>query len=111
MSVPIQTTFRGVDSSETLKQLIAKEAAKLEGIFARIVHCHVIVEHEALHSRSAAPFRVRIDLAIPGAEIAIDTARHKTDEAFALHKDVTLTIRDAFHRARRRLQDRMRQRR
>lgn len=111
MSVSVQTTFRGVDSSESLKRLIAKEAAKLDEIFARIVHCHVIVEREAQHSRTGAPFRVRIDLTVPGAEIAIDTARHKTDEALALHKDLPLTVRDAFRRARRRLQDWVRQRR
>ncbi len=125
MSVPVQVTFRGVDPSDALSELIDKEAAKLEAIFARIIRCHVTVEKVERHLRNGAPFQVRIDLTVPGAELAIDTARslrapatddetpmrRKSAEIDAMHKDPALTIRDAFRRARRRLQDWIRRRR
>ncbi len=124
MSVPIQITFHGIDPSDAMSDLIVRESAKLEGIFSRIVRCHVTVEREERHLRNGAPFRVRIDLTVPGAEIAVDTARslrmpaadeerpmrRKSAEIDAIHKDPALTIRDAFRRARRRLQDRVRRR-
>jgi hypothetical protein len=62
---------------------------------------------------------VRIDLTVPGKELAVDTARNlgvaaadeekpmrrKSAEVDAMHKDPELTVRDAFRRARRRIQD------
>jgi ribosome-associated translation inhibitor RaiA len=111
MSVPIQVTFRGIDPSDSLSELIEKESAKLDAIFDRIVRCHVIVEKLERHLHNGAPFRVSIDLTVPGAEIAVDTERHRSAESDALHKDPTLAIRDAFRRARRRLQERIRRRR
>lgn len=110
MSVPIQVTFRGIDSSDSLSELIERESGKLDAIFDRIVRCHVIVE-KLEHLHNGAPFRVSIDLTVPGAEIAIDTERHRSAENDALHRDPALAIRDAFRRARRRLQERIRRRR
>jgi len=119
MELPVQITYRGVTPSEALSRLIRKEARKLDEFFDRIVSCRVLVEREQRHLRSGAPFRVRIDLTVPGKELAVDTARNigvaaadaekpmrrKAAEVDAMHKDPELTVRDAFRRARRRIQD------
>lgn len=119
MELPVQITYRGLDSSEALTRLIRKEAEKLEKFFDRIVGCRVLVEREQRHLRNGAPFRVRIDLTVPGGELTIDTAksvrtaaaddeapaRRKSADVDAAHKDPALTVRDAFRRARRRTQD------
>lgn len=119
MELPVQVTYRGLDGSEALNELIHKEAEKLERFFDRIVGCRVLVEREQRHLRSGAPFHVRIDLTVPGAELTIDTAksvraspsdeqaaaRRKSAEVDAAHKDPALAVRDAFRRARRRTQD------
>lgn len=119
MELPVQITYRGLDPSESLSGLIHREADKLEKFFDRIVACRVLIEQEQRHLRSGAPFRVRIDITVPGSELVIDTAkslrtstpdeenpaRRKSSEVDAAHKDPALAIRDAFRRARRRTQD------
>jgi len=119
VETPIRITYRELDASESLSRLIETEAGKLERYFDRIVGCHVLVEREQQHLRSGAPFRVRIDLRVPGEEIAIDAApsarerstddqpalRRKRTEISAMYKDPALAVRDAFRRARRRLQE------
>jgi ribosome-associated translation inhibitor RaiA len=119
MEIPVQVTYRGLDPSEALSELIRKEAEKLDKFFERIVACRVHVEREQGHVRSGAPFRVRIDLTVPGGELTIDTgksvrtsapdeeapARRKSADIDAAHKDPVLAVRDAFRRARRRTQD------
>lgn len=122
MDQTLQITYRGLKPSEPLSRLIRKEAEKLGSFFDRIVSCRVLVEPEQRHLRNGAPFRVHIDLIIPGSELTIDTAhgpkpaladdenpkRRKSAETDPEHKDPALTVRDAFRRARRRLQDRVR---
>ncbi|HEX3369145.1 MAG TPA: HPF/RaiA family ribosome-associated protein [Candidatus Cybelea sp.] len=95
MELPLQITYRGVNPSGALRRLIHKEGAKLDHFFARITSCRVLVEREPRHMREAAPFRVRIDLGVPGNELMTDT----------LERDSRVAVRDAFRRARRRLQD------
>jgi ribosome-associated translation inhibitor RaiA len=94
----LQIRYRGLEPSDALSRLIRKEAEKLAGFFDRIVSCRVLVEREERHIRSGAPNRVHIELTIPGDELTIDTA---------VAKDVALTVRNAFRRARRRLQSRV----
>jgi ribosome-associated translation inhibitor RaiA len=122
MEPQLQITYRGLESSETLNQLIRKETEKLAGFFSRIVSSHVLVEREPHHLRSGDPFRVHIVLAVPGKELTIDTAHgpkatvsdeenprlRKSPDAGAAGKDPALVIREAFRRARRRLRDHVR---
>lgn len=119
MELPLQITYRGLKPSDALSELIHKEAGKLDEFFDRIVSCRVTVEREQHHIRNGAPFRVRIDLTVPGNELTIDTGRslqaaaadeekpmrRKSAEVDAMHKDPALTVRDAFRRAKRRIQD------
>lgn len=118
MSFPVLITYRGVDSSEVLTRLVNNEAAKLGKYFDGIMRCRVLVERQAAHHHSGAPFHVRLTLAVPGAELIIagepavrapndeqPVRTHKSDEIDAVYKDPVLTVREAFRRARRRLQD------
>jgi ribosome-associated translation inhibitor RaiA len=119
MELPVQITYRELDPSNALSDLIRAEAAKLDTFYDRIVSCRVLVEREYGHLRNGAPFRVRIDVGVPGDELAIDaapslhaaladdevSARHKSAETSAMYKDAALAVRDAFRRARRRIQD------
>jgi Sigma 54 modulation protein / S30EA ribosomal protein len=118
MSFPVQITYRGLDSSEPLNRLINDEAAKLEKFFVGIVSCRVLVERRYGHHLSGSPYHVRVNLVVPGADLAIvtepslrtpldeETPRvHKSDEIDAIYKDPALTIRDTFRRAKRRLRE------
>jgi hypothetical protein len=78
-----------------------------------------VVEAPHRHQKRDETFHVRIDLDVPGAEILIkhspslhnamahiDTSeRSKHLDADRDHKDIYVTIRDAFNIARRRLHD------
>jgi hypothetical protein len=93
----VQITYRGLDPSEALGELIHKEAEKLGKFFDRIVACRVLVEREQHDPRS----RVRIDLTVPGGELTIDTAKSSGTSI----PDPALAVRDGFRRARRRIHD------
>lgn len=119
MEFPVQIAFHELEHSDALSRLINDEAAKLDRYFDRIVSCRVLVEREQRHARGGAPYRVRIDIRVPGEEISVDaspslsaeasdddaTMRRKALEIRAMYKDPALAIRAAFRRARRRLQD------
>jgi ribosomal subunit interface protein len=107
MQLPLQITFRHMDSSEAVAERIRERAGELERFFDRIISCRVVVECRHPRRRQGNLFRVRVDLKIPGREIAVgrDPAAHQA------HEDVYVAIRDAFDAARRVLEDHVRERR
>jgi ribosome-associated translation inhibitor RaiA len=56
----------------------------------------VVLELAARHQRKGKQYTARIDLKVPGSEIAVT---HEHDE------DLNVALRDAFDAARRRLED------
>lgn len=98
---------------------IQKETDKLERYFDRITSCNVIVEAPHRRHHRGNQFRIHIELGVPGKELAVthepsfnasikldgDSKLHKHAEAAEPHRDVYVTIRDAFHVMRRQLQD------
>jgi ribosome-associated translation inhibitor RaiA len=117
--------FRGVTGTDKLEDDIRKRLAKLERYCKSITTAHVMVEVPAKHHRNGNPYRVRIDLTVPGKEIVIrhdpkrrvavralgeDRAR-KRDEPDPRHRDARVAVREAFEAAGRRLQDYVRRQR
>ena len=96
MQVPIEINARHVRLTDHLEALIHERVAHLEHYYPRLIRCHVILEGPSGHHRNGAPFDVRIDLRVPGKEIAVS---HKQSD------DLQVAIRDAFDAARRQLQD------
>jgi cold shock CspA family protein/ribosome-associated translation inhibitor RaiA len=119
MILPLQITFRNMDSSEPVERRIRDEVAKLETFYDRIMSCRVMVELPERHHRAGSLYHVRIDIKVPHGELVVErepglhstaqdideekAAKHL--EAHAPHKDLSLAIRDAFQKAGRRLQD------
>jgi ribosomal subunit interface protein len=102
MQVPLQITVRDVPHSRALDARIRDKAAKLEEFHPRISSCHVTVEESSKHHHQGRQFAVRIDLRVPGREIAV-TREH--------HEDVFVALRDAFDAAKRQLEDVVREKR
>jgi ribosomal subunit interface protein len=102
MQVPLQIVVRNTPHSAALDARIREKAAKLEEFDPRIISCRVTVEESSRHQHQGRQFSVRIDLRVPGHEIAV-TREH--DE------DVYVALRDAFASARRRLEDVVREKR
>lgn len=119
MQIPLQITFRNMESSRIVQEWIQAEAAKLENFYSPIMACRVAVDIPHRHHRKGAQYRVRIDLTLPGRELVIKhqpslrgraTQEGKNEikkllESGTSHKDLRLTIDDAFRAAGRRLQD------
>jgi cold shock CspA family protein/ribosome-associated translation inhibitor RaiA len=119
VKLPLQITLRYVSTADRLEADVRKRAAALERYYQAIMSCRVLVERTHRHHRDGSRFHVRIDLGVPGGEIAVshDSSIHgrarrvrqarerKGDELDAVHKHVQVAVRDAFATARRRLQD------
>ena len=101
MQVPLQITFRHMDSSPALEARIRQRADELEQFFGRITSCHVTVECQHPRHQQGNLFEVRIDLNVPGREIV---AGHDHGMNHA-HEDAHVAVRDAFDALRRRLED------
>ena len=96
MEIPLQVTWRGLARSEAIEAVLRDAANKLQQFHQRIVSCRVVVEQSDRHKRHGRQFAVRLDVRVPGAEIAIN---HEHD------KDVYVALRDAFADARRKLDE------
>jgi ribosomal subunit interface protein len=107
MQVPIQITFRGMDSSDAIESAIRERAARLERFHERIVRCHVVVDLPHKHQRKGHHFEVRIDITTPTGEIVVSRDPHQDPT----HEDFRAVIRDAFEAAQRQLEDESRRHR
>lgn len=101
ISFPLKITFRNMEPSPAVEDKVRKAAAKLGEFSSRIVGCEALVEVDHRRHRQGGVFHVRVDLKVPGAEIAVS----RDPELDHAHEDVFVAIRDAFDAARRRLQD------
>jgi ribosome-associated translation inhibitor RaiA/cold shock CspA family protein len=119
MQLPIQITFRNMDSSPAVEARVREEVEKLSEFYDSIMGCRVMVETPHQHRQQGKRFHIRIDLTVPGGEIVVKhepslhvsiqrtgtEKRMKEQEIAAPHKDIYVAIRDAFKAVRRRLQD------
>jgi cold shock CspA family protein len=125
MIIPVQITFRNIVSTPQIEERIRVRAQKLERFYTPITSCRVLVEAPARHREKGNPFHIRIDLTVPEGEIVVkraptlhareqdvaDERRRKQMEIRPERKHLEVAIREAFHAARRRLQDHARQKR
>lgn len=101
MELPLQISFRDMESSPAIEARIRKKAEKLEKYFDRIISCRVVVEARHRHQHKGKLYNLRIDLRVPGEDLMVDHAG-RLDHA---HEDVYVAIRDAFDAMTRRLED------
>jgi cold shock CspA family protein/ribosome-associated translation inhibitor RaiA len=101
MQLPIQITFRNMESSEAIEARVRERTEALEHYFPSIIACRVMIEAGARHHHKGKIYHVRVDLTVPGEEIVVkrDPAEHHA------HEDILVAIRDAFDAARRQLED------
>lgn len=107
MRLPLQVTFRNTDPSPAVEEMIRTRAADLDRFCEHVMSCRVVVEVPHRHHHTGNLYQVRLDVTVPGDEIAVtrEAAEH------AESKDLTAAIRDAFDAAGRLLEDYVRRRR
>jgi ribosomal subunit interface protein len=105
MQLPLEISFRNMDRSEAVEAKVRERAAKLDQFADHIMSCRVMVEAPHKHHHQGGLFHVRIDIKVPGRELAVsrEPAGHHA------HEDVYVAVRDAFDAARRQLEDYVRQ--
>lgn len=104
MNLPLQIAFHNMEHSAAIEGLLRKRSAVLERFSGNIVGCRIDVDRPHKHLRQGNPYLVRLDITVPGEEIAV-TSRHHAD------KKLHVAVQEAFDAARRRLEDYERRRR
>ena len=106
MQTPVEIDFQGMDARPEIQTAIAKHVADLEQRSGRMTACRVVLKAPGGHQRTGGLYEVNIRLALPnGREVNVD----RTAQADERHSDLTFAINDAFKRARRQLQDHVRE--
>ncbi|MBX9791003.1 MAG: HPF/RaiA family ribosome-associated protein [Pirellulales bacterium] len=108
MKLPLQISFRNVEATDEAERRIRAEAAELDKFCDRIMSCRVVVDVPHRHHVTGNDFQVRIDITVPGEEIAVT---HEPGKHDPYYKNLDVAIRDAFDSAARRLEDYARRRR
>jgi ribosomal subunit interface protein len=91
--------FVGMEASDAVASAAREKAAKLELFCPEIMACHVVIEQPHRHRQQGRSFTVRLDLTLPGHELAVNRVEHE---------DVYVALRDAFDDMRRQVEDTMR---
>jgi cold shock CspA family protein len=119
MILPVQITFKNMESSPTVEEWIQAEAAKLDAFYSQIMSCRVAIEIPHRHHKKGSPYHIRIEMVLPGAELVVKREPSLSSRVRQLgereikkhlevkipHKNLRLAIADAFKAAGRRLQD------
>lgn len=101
MRLPLQITFRNVQSSPAVEATIREQAEKLEKFYDRIISCRVVVDAPHRHHHKGKLYHVQIELSVPQNQLVVN--RHPQDEPS--HEDLYVAVRDAFDTAKRQLQE------
>jgi len=107
MQKPLEITFRHMDRSPALEDVVRERAEKLEKFCDQIISCRVVVESPHKHHHKGNLHHLRVDVTLPGAEIVV---KRSPDEHHS-HEDPYVVVRDAFDSVRRQLMDYTRKRR
>jgi cold shock CspA family protein len=108
MELPLEVTFKNLAHSDAIEADVRERAEKLDHFHPRITACRVMIE--TLHKRArraGTVYHVRVDVTVPGGEVVA----HEEPAPQRFHEDVYIAIRDAFHGARRALEDHARRQR
>jgi cold shock CspA family protein/ribosome-associated translation inhibitor RaiA len=106
MQTPAEIEFQGMEARPQIQAAIAKHVDDLEQRFGRVTACRVVLKAPSGHHRTGGLYEVNIRLALPdGREVNVD----RTAQADERHSDLDFAINDAFKRARRQLQDQVRE--
>jgi ribosomal subunit interface protein len=96
MQIPLEISTRDVTLNPPIEAELRKRADRLERHYNRITSCRIAVERPTgNHHQEGGPFRVRVDITVPGSELVADK---QAEEIFA-------AIREAFDAAERQVED------
>jgi ribosomal subunit interface protein len=96
MQIPLEISTRDVTLSPQIEAELSKRASRLERRYNRVTSCRIALERpNGNHHHDGGPYRVRVDVTVPGSELVADK---QAEEIF-------IAIRDAFDAAERQVED------
>jgi cold shock CspA family protein len=107
MKLPLQVTFHNTDPLPAVEDVIRDRADRLDRYCDRITSCRVVIDVPHKHHRTGNLYQVRLDITVPGDEIAVTREAPEHEAA----KGLSVAIRDAFDAADRLIEDYVRRRR
>ena len=100
MKIQPEITYRNVEKSEAIDNLVHEKIAKLENICNYINSCHIAIEKIHDRPRSGSPYRERIDLTVPpGHELAAE----KNPGESVQYQPLDAVVRETFDAMRQQL--------
>ncbi len=102
MQVPLELTFRWVERTPALEQLIRERVDRLERYCDYITSCRVAVEHPQEHVREGSGWRVRVEVHIPPGH---DLVARKEPADEPIHTDLKKVIKDTFEAMERQVKE------
>ncbi len=100
MQLPVNITYRGLDKSEKIDNLVFDYASRLEKFCDHINRCDVAIEQPNHAHQKGNPYRVRIDVTVkPRHELVAE--QQQADNGS--HEPLTKAIHDAFKTMERQL--------
>jgi hypothetical protein len=99
MISPVTLTFRQVPRSGALEASARDFGGRLQRLNDRMTACHILFEG-APETAGGAPFRVKIHVSVPGAQIHAESARQADTGPAARHSP----LRSAYENAKRQLE-------
>jgi len=95
MQLPLEISARHIELTPDLDADLRRRADKLERYFDRITSCRIAVERPSNHHQEGGPYRLRLDITVPGSELI----------AKKEGEDLNAVIRDTFQAAERQLEE------
>lgn len=102
MNIQPEITYRSVEKTQALDELVNSKIAKLEQFCDHISSCRIVIEKAHDHPSSGSPYRVRLDITVPPShELAVDRSPDKGTQ----YEPVDAVIRHAFDAMERQLKE------
>jgi ribosomal subunit interface protein len=100
MQLPVEITYRGLEKSDDIENMVRDKAARLDKFCDHINRCDVAIEQPNHNHKKGNPFRVRIDVTVaPGHELVAEDSETADDSFQPLEK----AVHDAFKTMERQL--------
>ncbi len=100
MQLPVKISYRGLEKSDQIDNLVFEKAARLEKFCDHINRCDVAIEQPNHTHHKGNQYRVRIDVTVSrGHELVAD----EQEEDSGTHDPLNKVIHDAFKTMERQL--------
>lgn len=99
MQLPLELSFRNVEKTSHLENLIKEKVNALEKFCGTLTSCRVAVEKPNTTVRNGNPYRVRIDITVPGHEVVVSKEQGQNEKS----DQIPSVIREAFEAAKKQL--------